>query len=185
MSQENLENARRVIDAWNRGDLAEWLAGFAPEVELHTTGRFPDQAIYRGRAGLERYWAEIRGDVEELSLSLSDMRAIGDRVFFATTGKGRGTRERATEVAVQQHQRDPRQHGAHPATARKGARPCGGPGVAQRSFVLGGVGRADDLTTNSPVQVPPDRMGGYCVGDVAGERRGRAPLLRGVERRWA
>jgi ketosteroid isomerase-like protein len=99
MSQENLENARRVIDAWNRGDLAEWLAGFAPEVELHTTGRFPDQAIYRGRAGLERYWAEIRGDVEELSLSLSDMRAIGDRVFFATTGKGRGKR---SKVPVEQ-----------------------------------------------------------------------------------
>ena len=35
------------------GDLDEWLAGFAPEAEFHTTGRFPDQRVYRGRAGLE------------------------------------------------------------------------------------------------------------------------------------
>jgi ketosteroid isomerase-like protein len=92
MSQENVENTRRGIDAWNRGDLDEWLAGFAPEAEFHTTGRFADQGVYRGRAGLERYWAEIREDIEELSLSVSDMRAIGDRVFFAATGRGRGKR---------------------------------------------------------------------------------------------
>jgi ketosteroid isomerase-like protein len=90
MSQENVENVRRGIDAWNRGDLDEWLAGFAPEAELHTTGRFPDQAVYRGRAGLERYWAEIHEAAEEISLSISDLRASGDRVFQAVTGRGRG-----------------------------------------------------------------------------------------------
>ena len=92
MSQENVENARRGIDAWNRGDLDEWLAGFAPEGELHTTGRFADQGVYRGRAGLRRYWAEIRGDMEEVSLSVSEMRAIGDKVLYAVTGRGRGKR---------------------------------------------------------------------------------------------
>ena len=40
MSQQNVENTRRGIDAWNRGDLDEWLAGFAPEAELHTTVTF-------------------------------------------------------------------------------------------------------------------------------------------------
>ena len=99
MSQENVENVRRAIDAWNRGDVDEWLAGFAPEAELHTTGRFADQGVYRGRAGLQRYWAEIREDVEELSLSISDLRAIGDRVFFAVTGSGRGKR---SKVPVEQ-----------------------------------------------------------------------------------
>ena len=94
MSQENVENVRRAIDAWNRGDLDEWLGCFAPEAELHTTGRFADQGVYRGRAGLQRYWAEIREDVEVLSLSISDLRAIGDRVFFAATGSGRGKRSK-------------------------------------------------------------------------------------------
>jgi ketosteroid isomerase-like protein len=92
MSQENLENARRGIDAWNRGDRDEWLACFAPEAELHTSGRFVDQGVYRGRAGLALYWAEIHEDTDELSLSVTDMRAIGDRVFQAVTGRGRGKR---------------------------------------------------------------------------------------------
>ena len=94
MSQENVENVRRGIDAWNRGDLDEWLAGFAPEAELHTTGRFPDRGVYQGRAGLERYWAEIREDIEEISLSISDLRATGDRVLFAVTGRGQGKRSK-------------------------------------------------------------------------------------------
>ena len=94
MSEENVQNVRRGIDAWNRGDLDEWLVGFAPEAELHTTARFPDRGVYRGRAGLERYWAEIREDVEEVSLSIFDLRASGDRVFFAVTGRGRGKRSK-------------------------------------------------------------------------------------------
>ena len=51
MSQENVENVRRGIDAWNRGDLDAWLAGFAPKAELHTTSRFPDRGVYRGVPG--------------------------------------------------------------------------------------------------------------------------------------
>ena len=94
MSQENVENVRRGIDAWNRGDLDEWLAGFAPAAELHTTALFPDRGVYRGREGLERYWAEIREDIEEIDLSISDLRATGDRVFFAVSGRGRGKRSK-------------------------------------------------------------------------------------------
>ena len=99
MSQENVENVRRGIDAWNRGDLDQWLAGFGPEAELHTTGRFPDQAVYRGRAGLERYWAEIHEAAEEMSLSISELRPIGDKVFQAVTASGRGKR---SKVPVEQ-----------------------------------------------------------------------------------
>jgi len=94
MSQENVENMRRVIDAWNRGDRDEWLAGFAPAAEWHTSGLFADEGVYRGRAGLERYWAEIHEDVEEVSVSISDLRASGDRVFQAVTGRGRGKRSK-------------------------------------------------------------------------------------------
>src|SRR5215207_5020680 len=92
MSQENVEASRRVLDAWNRGDRDEWLTGFAPEAEFHTTGRFPDQGVYRGRAGLERYWAEIHEAAEEVSVTVTDMRAIGDKVLYAVTARGRGKR---------------------------------------------------------------------------------------------
>jgi ketosteroid isomerase-like protein len=66
---------------------------------LHTTGRFPDQRVYRGRAGLERYWAEIHEAAEEISLSISDLRASGDRVFQAVTARGRG---KLSKVPVEQ-----------------------------------------------------------------------------------
>jgi len=54
----------------------------------------PDRGVYRGRQGLQRYWAEIREDVEEISLSISDLRATGDKVFLALTGKGQGKRSK-------------------------------------------------------------------------------------------
>jgi ketosteroid isomerase-like protein len=95
MSQENVEIIRRGIDAWNRGDIDEWLTGFAPEVEWHTTGRFADEGVYRRRAGLERFWSELREDLEELSVSASDIRAIGDKVFLGAMTRGRGKRSKA------------------------------------------------------------------------------------------
>jgi ketosteroid isomerase-like protein len=99
MSEENVENVRRSIDAWNRDDLDGWLAGFAPEAELHTTGRFPDERVYRGRPGLERYWAEIHEAAEEINISISDLRASGDKVLQAMTARGRG---KLSKVPVEQ-----------------------------------------------------------------------------------
>ena len=90
ISQENVEVVRRGIDAWDRGDRDDWLAGSAPEAEWYTTGGFADEGVYRGRAGLERLWAELREDIEELSLSVSDFRAIGDRVLVTGTMTGWG-----------------------------------------------------------------------------------------------
>jgi uncharacterized protein len=95
MSQENIEVVLRSIEAFNRGDRDAWLADFAPEAEWHTTGRFADAGVYRGRAGLERFWAELQEDIEELSVSASDIRATGDRVFVAGMGGGRGKRSKA------------------------------------------------------------------------------------------
>jgi|SRR5918994_933926 ketosteroid isomerase-like protein len=95
MSREYVEVVRSGIDAWSRGDRDEWLAGFAPEAEWHTTGLFADEGVYRGRVGLERFWAEVHEDLEELSTSVSEIRAIGDRVSVAATVTDRGKRSKA------------------------------------------------------------------------------------------
>lgn len=101
MSQENVEVMREGIDAWNRNDRDEWLAVFAPDAEWHTTGRFADRGVYRRREALARYWAEFREDVEELSTSVSQIRAIDDKVLVAATATGRGRRSKASfEVPV-------------------------------------------------------------------------------------
>jgi ketosteroid isomerase-like protein len=101
MSEENVEIVRRWIDAGNRADLDGWLSGFAPDAEWHTSGRFADRGVYRGRGGLTRYWTELQEDIEELTLSVSEIRAIGDKVFVAATlmGRGRGSKARFEERA--------------------------------------------------------------------------------------
>jgi ketosteroid isomerase-like protein len=95
VSQENVEVMREGIDAWNRDDRDEWLAVFAADAEWHTTGRFADRGVYRGREALARYWLEFREDVEELSTSVAEIRAVGDKVMVAATATGRGRRSKA------------------------------------------------------------------------------------------
>jgi ketosteroid isomerase-like protein len=96
MPEENVEIVRRSIDAFNRGDIDEALIDYAPEAEWHTSGRFADLGIYRGRSGLKQLWAEVQEDMEGLSLSITDIRAVGaDRVFVAEVATGRGKRGKA------------------------------------------------------------------------------------------
>jgi ketosteroid isomerase-like protein len=95
VSEENVEMVRRWIEAQNRDDLDAWLSGFAPDAEWHTSGRFADRGVYRGREGLVRYWSELQQDIEELSTSVSEIRASGDKVFVAATLTGRGRLSKA------------------------------------------------------------------------------------------
>ena len=95
MSQENVETIRRSTDAFNRGDREAALADYAPEAEWHTTGRFTDEGVYRGREGLERLWAETHEDME-MNLSMSDIHAVAkDKVFAAPLAAGQGRRSKA------------------------------------------------------------------------------------------
>jgi hypothetical protein len=80
MSQENVDIVRNWIDAGNRADLDGWLP--ASPLEWHTSGRFADRCVYRGREGLTRYWTEVQEDIEDLISSVSEIRAIGDTVFL-------------------------------------------------------------------------------------------------------
>jgi ketosteroid isomerase-like protein len=95
MSQENVEVVRHWIDAGNRADLDRWLSCFAPDAEWHTSGRFADRGVYRGREGLTRYWTEVQEDIEDLITSISEIRAISDKVFVAVTLTGRGQQSKA------------------------------------------------------------------------------------------
>ena len=95
MSQENVEIVRRGIDAWNRGDRHETLAAYAPDVEWHTSGLFADRGVYRGPAGVERLIEELDEDIEQLTFSASEVRAVGDKVFIAVMARGRGRQSKA------------------------------------------------------------------------------------------
>ena len=96
MSQENVEIVRRSIDAFDRGDRDEALADFARKRSGIPPVRFADRRVYRGPAGIGHLWGELQEDFEELRLTVTDIRAVGeDRVFVAVVGAGRGKRSRA------------------------------------------------------------------------------------------
>ena len=56
MSEENLENARQALDAFNRRDRAAWLALRDPDCETVPMGDWPEARAIRGpEAGWEFY----------------------------------------------------------------------------------------------------------------------------------
>jgi ketosteroid isomerase-like protein len=69
MSQENVEIVRSVYSAWCDGDLDALLAVSDPDVELLTSGAFPDLApVYRGHDGIRTFWQSMRVPWESFQL---------------------------------------------------------------------------------------------------------------------
>jgi ketosteroid isomerase-like protein len=99
MSQENVEIARRSIDAFSRGNLDAVIETLAPEFELHPSGRFMDtQRVYRGREGWTEFWGDFRAAWEDVAVSIERMEAIDDRVLILGKIHGKG---RESGVAVE------------------------------------------------------------------------------------
>jgi ketosteroid isomerase-like protein len=99
MSQENVEVARRSIDAFSRGDLDAVLETLAPEFEMHPSGRFMDtQRVYRGREGWTEFWRDFRAAWKDVAVSIERIEAIDDRVLILGKIGGEG---RESGVAVE------------------------------------------------------------------------------------
>jgi ketosteroid isomerase-like protein len=96
MSQENVELARRAIDALNRGDHDYLLACLSPDVVWGTLEGIPGMdELYRGWAGV-REWTELMSEVTEEGIyaEIERITDLGDeRVFIAValTARGRGS----------------------------------------------------------------------------------------------
>ena len=91
MSQENVEIAKRGLDAFNRRDLDayddlitldfEWFPPFPGTLEGES---------YRGREGVERYLEEINGAWEAFHAVAHEYRDLGDRALLLGRFEGRG-----------------------------------------------------------------------------------------------
>ena len=56
----NSELLRAGYEAWNRDDCDEWLSLLHPDVEIHTSGAFPDLSpLYRGHARARTFWRQM------------------------------------------------------------------------------------------------------------------------------
>ena len=91
MSQENVEVARKVIDAVNRGDLDAWLRFLSPEVVWESLPLVGFRDVYRGRAEAREWLEQITEVFEEAHLEIEQITPLNDdRVLNDLTAIGRG-----------------------------------------------------------------------------------------------
>ena len=91
MSDENVELARRLIDAFNRRDLAAMTQTFGTEIEWRPGGPAAvERAVYRGRDEVSRGFAETWETWELFHLEESEVRDLGDSLVWLGRAQMRG-----------------------------------------------------------------------------------------------
>ena len=77
MSQENVKRFRRNVEAFNRGDVEAWLETYHPEASFAPISS-PVAGVYRGHAGLRRWFADNRETFQSFVVAFTDIRDLGD-----------------------------------------------------------------------------------------------------------
>jgi ketosteroid isomerase-like protein len=95
MSQEDVDALRRALDAWNRGDLAGWLAAADPEVEWVPAGPAAvERTVYRGHEEMAIGWRSLRETWMEFRFVESEVRDLGGFVLWLGHAHARGIASR-------------------------------------------------------------------------------------------
>jgi ketosteroid isomerase-like protein len=95
VSQENVESARRGIDAFNRGDVEALAAETTEDVELFAAlGGAVEGGGFHGRTGIEAYFQITAETWSEFRILAEDFSDLGDRVLVVGRiwGRGKGSR---------------------------------------------------------------------------------------------
>lgn len=100
MAAQDVETVRRALDAWNSGDLERIVAltadGFEGQVAPELSAE-PD--TYRGRAGIERYFASFGEAFERIHFECEELIDAGDSVVVAMRLTAVG---KQTQIEVEQ-----------------------------------------------------------------------------------
>jgi ketosteroid isomerase-like protein len=92
---ENAELLRSGYEAWNRDDCDAWLELLDPEIEIRTSGVFPDlSSVYQGRAGALRFWERFREAWAVFRIEVEEMEERGDTVAAAIRFRATGVDSR-------------------------------------------------------------------------------------------
>jgi ketosteroid isomerase-like protein len=79
------------FDAWNRDDCDAWLELLDPEVEIRTSGVFPDFApVYRGHERAAKFWRQMREPWDVFRIDVEHIEEEDDLVTAAIRFRARG-----------------------------------------------------------------------------------------------
>ena len=79
MSEENVELARRVMDALSRRDLSRVIALADPAIEWHSFfAELGDEGVYRGHDGMRQYMRDLNDAWEVVRADVDDTVGVGD-----------------------------------------------------------------------------------------------------------
>ena len=99
MSQENIEIAKRFVDAFNRRDLNALMETVIPDFAfLPAMADTIDGNSFQRRAGMKTYFVDVDSAWEELRLIYDEYRDLGDRVLALGRIEGRTSSLAATRV---------------------------------------------------------------------------------------
>jgi ketosteroid isomerase-like protein len=90
MSQENLEVPRRLIDAYNRGDIPSFLQLLDADVEWIPIMAALEGRVYRGREGVRQWLEDLARDWEYFEPRYEEYRDLGDLVLVLGRWRARG-----------------------------------------------------------------------------------------------
>jgi ketosteroid isomerase-like protein len=91
MSQENVQMARALIEAWNRRDIDALLAAAAPDVEWTPAGPAAvESAVYRGPDKIARGFESTWQGWEEFHLDESEIRDLSESALWLGRATMRG-----------------------------------------------------------------------------------------------
>jgi ketosteroid isomerase-like protein len=91
MSQENVEVAERVMDAFNRHDVDAFVEPMTTDFEwFPALGAAVEGGSFVGREGVEAYFEVLRATWEEVRLVTEGVRDFGESVIWLGRIEGRG-----------------------------------------------------------------------------------------------
>jgi ketosteroid isomerase-like protein len=78
-------------DAWNHNDLDAWIERLDPDVEISTSGMFPDLASeYRGHERAAKFWNQMHEPWESFSIEVEHVEDQGDWAIASIRFRGCG-----------------------------------------------------------------------------------------------
>jgi ketosteroid isomerase-like protein len=93
MSQENVEIAKQMYAAFNRGDFDGFFERCSPDFEFQDLPELPGSSVFVGHDAFHAWWAQMLESFDDLRFDAHDFIDAGERVVAVNhaTGRGKGS----------------------------------------------------------------------------------------------